>query len=80
MAERDDRTDEFHIGLCMAGAISAGAYTAGVVDFLVQALDEWEKARRETPDAVPLHRVVVPVVTGASAGGITGALALAALA
>ena len=35
----------FEIGLVMAGAISAGAYTAGVIDFLVQALDEWENAK-----------------------------------
>ena len=37
----------------MAGAISAGAYTAGVFDFLIEALDEWEKAKqfaREHPD------------------------------
>ena len=27
----------FELGLVMAGAISAGAYTAGVVDFLLQA-------------------------------------------
>ena len=26
---------EFKIGLVMAGAVSAGAYTAGVVDFLL---------------------------------------------
>jgi hypothetical protein len=30
---------EFQIGLTMSGAISAGAYTAGVVDFLVEALE-----------------------------------------
>ena len=26
----------------MAGAVSAGAYTAGVIDFLIEALDAWE--------------------------------------
>jgi hypothetical protein len=35
------------IGLALAGAISAGAYTADVLDFLVQALDGWEKMRGE---------------------------------
>ena len=35
----------FELGLVMAGAISAGAYTAGVVDFLLQALEEWEKEK-----------------------------------
>jgi len=36
---------EFQIGLTMSGAISAGAYTAGVIDFLAEALDAWEDAR-----------------------------------
>ena len=44
----------FEIGLVMAGAISAGAYTAGVVDFLIQALDEWEKAKAHAArNAIP---------------------------
>ena len=30
----------FEMGLAMAGAISAGAYSAGVLDFLIEALDE----------------------------------------
>lgn len=69
---------QFQIGLSMAGAISAGAYTAGVVDFLCEALSEWEKARGE-PD-IPRHRAVIAVMSGASAGGIITALAPVALA
>jgi hypothetical protein len=30
--------DTFYVGLCMAGAVSAGAYTAGVMDYLLEAL------------------------------------------
>lgn len=72
---------EFQIGLTMSGAVSAGAYTAGVVDFLVQALDEWEKARNG-PDAagIPNHRVGIKVMSGASAGAITAAIGTVALA
>ncbi len=78
----------FHLGLTMAGAISAGAYSAGVFDFLVEALDAWEDRRRALEDAgvpldrwdIPCHRVEIPVIAGASAGGITGALGLVALA
>jgi hypothetical protein len=62
----------------LAGAISAGAYTAGVIDFLFQALDEWERHRGAA--GVPGHRVVIKVITGASAGAITGALSAPALA
>jgi hypothetical protein len=68
----------FQIGLAMAGAISAGAYSAGVMDFLFEALDEWEKARGQP--GIPDHRVVVKVLSGASAGAITGALGVVALA
>lgn len=72
---------EFQVGLAMAGAISAGAYTAGVFDFLIQALDCWEKARNEPGgEALPNHRVGIKVVAGASAGAITGALGVVALA
>jgi hypothetical protein len=67
----------FEIGLVMAGAISAGAYTAGVVDFLLQALDEWEAAK-ETGTAPP-HQVKLNVMAGASAGGMTAAITAAAL-
>ena len=72
----------FEIGLVMAGAISAGAYTAGVVDFLLQALDEWEKAKahaRAHPGdpagrECPMHEVRIKVLAGASAGGMTAGL------
>lgn len=70
MPEPKDNT--FRIGLCLAGAVSAGAYTAGVLDYLLEALEEWEKRRGQ--DGVPSHRVEIPVIGGASAGGITGLL------
>ena len=71
---------EFQIELTMSGAISAGAYTAGVLDFLIDALDAWEDARN-APDAdtVPDHRVGIKVMSGASAGAITAAIAAIAL-
>jgi hypothetical protein len=70
----------FEIGLAMAGAISAGAYSAGVIDFLFQALDAWEKAKREAPDTVPNHSVCLRAAAGASAGSITAALAVVTVA
>lgn len=65
----------FEIGLVMAGAISAGAYTAGVIDFLVEALDAYEEAKRDPNWDGPTHDVKVPVLAGASAGGMTAAIA-----
>ena len=73
----DSDKQTFRLGLTMAGAISAGAYTGGVVDFLIEALDEWEKARADP--AVPRHKVTIPVMSGASAGAITSAIAAVAL-
>lgn len=67
----------FEIGLCLAGAVSAGSYTAGVLDFLFEAMDAWQAAKLRG-EAVPRHDVVLRVVTGASAGGMNGAIIAAA--
>jgi len=63
----------------MAGAISAGAYEAGVLDYLFEALDAWEQAKVKTAGTVlqasiPQHKVVIKVVTGASAGSMSAAI------
>lgn len=67
--ENNDQT--FQIGLCMAGAVSAGAYTAGVLDYLIEALETWDKQKGSGKPNVPTHNVVIPVTGGASAGGMT---------
>lgn len=73
----------FEIGLTLAGAVSAGAYTAGVMDFLIEALDTWEAAKTrqaETPGSeplCPLHEVNLRVLSGASAGAIVSAIVAA---
>jgi hypothetical protein len=69
----------FEIGLVLAGTISAGAYSAGVIDFLLQALDAWEDAKQADRD-VPRHSVKLRAVSGASGGAITSALLARALA
>lgn len=69
----------YDLGLVLAGAISAGAYTAGVIDFLCQALSEWERLRQPGYN-VPDHGVRLRVAAGASAGGMVGAMLVGALA
>ncbi len=69
----------FNIGIAMAGAVSGGAYSAGVFDFLIEALDEWQKAK-DRGDLVPDHDVFISAMSGTSAGGITAAMGLASIA
>lgn len=69
----------FNIGISMAGAVSGGAYSAGVFDFLMEALEEWQKAK-DRGDFVPQHDVFISAMSGTSAGGITAAMGVAALA
>jgi predicted acylesterase/phospholipase RssA len=72
----------FEIGLVLAGAVSAGAYTAGVLDYLIEVLDRWEVAKEAEAKAgkppedwsVPPHAVRIKVVAGASAGSVCAAL------
>lgn len=69
---------EFEIGLSLGGTVSAGAYSAGVLDFLVEALDEWDSARGEK--GAPQHQVRLRVLTGTSGGGACAATLAQALA
>ena len=62
----------------MAGSVSAGAYTAGVMDYLIETLTQWENAKLSDP-SVPQHQVKIDLLCGASGGGITAALSLFAL-
>lgn len=66
-----DKTKDntIHLGICMAGAVSAGAYTAGVIDYLLETLDAWENAKARG-EKVPTHRILISAISGSSAGGI----------
>lgn len=74
----------YELGITMAGAISGGAYTAGVLDYLIEALDRWQKLKEEQEKNhgadkqlwdIPFHDVMITAMTGASAGSICTALA-----
>jgi hypothetical protein len=71
----------FEFALVLGGTVSAGAYTAGAVDFLIEALDCWNEARNTEGDtSAPRHRVLLKVITGTSGGGVNAAIAARALA
>lgn len=69
-----DHARTFELALVMAGACSAGAYTAGVIDFLFEALTAWEEAKAGDDPTVPDHDVMIRAAAGTSAGGIVAAL------
>lgn len=73
----------FHAGICMAGAVSAGAYTAGVMDYLFEALEHWHKAKALQEagklSGIPKHNFIIETLGGASAGGMTAAITAGAL-
>ncbi|WP_369996217.1 patatin-like phospholipase family protein [Winogradskyella sp.] len=69
----------FHLGLTMAGAVSAGAYTAGFMDYILEALTEWEKAKKSNDKNIPKHNVIIDAIGGASAGGMVSMITALAL-
>lgn len=75
----DNNNNPLYVGICMAGAVSAGAYTAGVIDYLFEALEEWDKRKKQNAPNTPQHNVVIPVLGGASAGGMTAIITGASL-
>jgi hypothetical protein len=71
--------DTFEIGLVLGGTVSAGAYTAGVLDFLVEALDAWTAAKGVLDPAAPDHNVKIKIMAGTSGGGVNSVLLARAL-
>ncbi|KAI0563003.1 Acyl transferase/acyl hydrolase/lysophospholipase [Gracilaria domingensis] len=72
-------TPSYKLGLCLAGAATGGAYSAGVLDFLLEAVNEWEALKNAGDPTVPPWDVNLREVIGTSAGGITATLAIACL-
>lgn len=68
----------FEFALVLGGTVSAGAYTAGALDFLIEALDCLAAA--QAGGQAPPHRVILKLITGTSGGGVNAAIAARALA
>lgn len=69
----------FEIGLVLGGTVSAGAYTAGVIDFLIEALDAWTVAKSRQDANAPAHEVKIRILSGTSGGGVNAVLLARAL-
>lgn len=70
----------FEMSLVLGGTVSAGAYTAGVLDFLFEALDTWTTLKDSKDPAAPDHDLVLKCITGTSGGAVCAAVAARALA
>jgi hypothetical protein len=75
----------FEIGLVLSGAVSAGAYSSGVIDFLIEALDNWYQQKQIQQQLhgedysqweIPCHDVIIKAISGTSAGAVTAAIAI----
>ncbi|WP_111709838.1 patatin-like phospholipase family protein [Lutibacter citreus] len=79
----NSKSSTFHLGITMAGAVSAGAYTAGFMDYVLEALSAWEAAKKENennPNSnIPDHKVIIDAIGGASAGGMVSMITTLAL-
>ncbi|MCY1719116.1 patatin-like phospholipase family protein [Prolixibacteraceae bacterium Z1-6] len=74
------KEETFYLGFTMAGAVSAGSYTGGILDYLFEVLNKWEKAKEGklegiNKEDVPSHNVVIDAMGGTSAGGMTTSMA-----
>ena len=58
----------FELGMVLGGTVSAGAYTAGALDFLLEALEAWHA------DAHAPHRVVIKTAAGTSGGAVCASI------
>jgi len=63
----------YPIAICMAGAVSAGTYSAGAMAVLLEAIRRWEDANLNLPSR-PKHRISIKGMSGASAGSVQAAL------
>ena len=58
------------LAITVSGAVSLGSYEAGVMYEIVHAIRE----HNESPDTAAKDRILIDVLTGASAGGMTAAI------
>jgi len=69
----DVQPQTFELALVLGGTVSAGAYTAGAIDFLAEALDCFEAAK--AAGQAPNYKVVLRTIAGTSGGAVNAAIA-----
>ncbi len=61
------------LGIVLNGTVSSGAWTAGALDALIEVADAWADAKARG-EHVPMHRVRIDLMGGASGGAVCAAL------
>ncbi len=79
MAESARPEGTFSIALSLTGGVSTGAYLAGALDFIIEALDAFQDAQAGRDAQAPPHAVLVEAICGASSGALTGGVAASVL-
>lgn len=69
----------YELGLAISGAGLGGVYTAGVLDFLLEALLELEKTRASSESRAPPWQVKLTDIVGTSSGGIVSSMGVSML-
>src|ERR1700746_1104154 len=69
----------YELALVLGGTVAAGCYTAGALDFMIEALDTWSALKGKDPRA-PTHNIALRVIAGTSGGGVNAAIMARALA
>lgn len=62
---------KFKLGLCMPGAVTSGAYTAGAVDYILRTLEKWNVESKEDNKTLPEMYIELAASGGTSAGGMS---------
>ncbi|WP_027183260.1 patatin-like phospholipase family protein [Desulfovibrio inopinatus] len=65
-------TEPFRLAVCISGAVSLGSYEAGVLYEIVNAIARHNESAHVQKN--PEQRIIIDVITGASAGGMTAAI------
>ena len=78
LQDKTSPPDTFDLGLVLGGTVSAGAYTAGALDYLLEALDSWYSAKvSEVKSGIRSeahHKINIRIVTGASGGAVCASI------
>lgn len=65
---------KFQLGVCMPGAVTSGAYTAGAIDYIIEVLNQWEVQKDN--ENIPNPYIELSTVGGTSAGGMSSIMLL----